>query len=293
VKAIRLLATTAVLMTAARVGATGGQSPAGVPACEVYKISGPTIIAFFPYEGCDKQPHCEDALDDFQFYLRRMHEQFNEPAIRIHECYRQPFEIEVRGKKRKFTDTSVAYYLIVPDKEPRVELGVVTDADLVRLMNEYFGADVVDKAVARPQNDLPVEWSSLLTEFRAHDAPAKAYVTSKAAEATDPRSRALAAALLSEWDLSVHSERLQQPLRIHAPKLERDERQRHTEVFDVNVEVGEDGRVLAARFSRPPAQAELGREVLRIVQASLFRPAFRAGRFVRAKVTLESIVHVK
>ncbi len=271
----------------------GTQDTARVPACEAFKISSPTVIAFFEYEGCRNRPYCEDALDDFQFYLRRIHERFDESAIRIHECYRQPFEIEVRGQKRKFTDTSVGYYLISPGKEPRVELGVVTDTDLVRLMTEYFGADVVNKAVVRPQSDLPVEWSSLLTEFRAHDAPAKAYVTSKAAEATDLRSRALATTLLSEWDLSVHSERLEQPLRIHAPKLEMDDRQRHVEVFDIDVEVGEDGRVLAARFARQPAQAEVGREVLRIVQASLFRPAFRAGRFVRAEITLESIVHVK
>ena len=132
-----------------------------------------------------------------------------------------------------------------------------------------------------------------MTEFRAHDAAAKAYVTSKAGEATDPCSRALATMLLSEWDLSVHSKRLEQPLRIHAPKLETGDGQRHVEVFDIDVEVGEDGRVLAAKFVRQPAQAELGREVLRIVQASLFRPAFRAGRFVCAEVTLEVIAHVK
>lgn len=280
-------------MMAARVGVRGDQSPVGVPACEVYEVSGPTVIAFFKYDGCLNRPNCEDALDDFQCYLRRIHERFDESAIRIHECYRPSFEVEVRGQKKQFTQNSVGYYLISPDKEPRVELGVVTDADLVQLMTEHFGADVVNKALARPGSDLPTEWSSILNEFAAHDSEGKAYVARKAADATDPRSRALATALLSEWDLSVHSKRLEQPLRIHAPKLETDDRQRHVEVFDIDVEVGEDGRVLAVRFVRQPTQAELGREVLRIMQASLFRPAFKGGRFVRAEVTVEAILDVK
>jgi hypothetical protein len=151
----------------------------------------------------------------------------------------------------------------------------------------------VNKALARPGNDLPTDWSSLLSEFAAHDSEVKAYVARRAAEATDPRSRALVTALLSEWDLSVHSERLKYPMRIHAPRWQADDRQVHVEVFDIDVEVGEDGRVLDARFVRQPAQAELGREVLRIVQASLFRPAFNKGRFVRAEITVEHILHVK
>ena len=84
------------------------------------------------------RPYCEDALDDFQFYLREIHERFDESAIRIHECYRPSFEVEVRGQKKQFTQNSVGYYLISPDKEPRVEVGVVTDADLVRLMNRVL-----------------------------------------------------------------------------------------------------------------------------------------------------------
>jgi hypothetical protein len=33
----------------------------------------------------------------------------------------------------------VGYYLVEPGKKPRIEYGVMTDADLLRVANEYFG----------------------------------------------------------------------------------------------------------------------------------------------------------
>lgn len=159
-------------------------------------------------------------------------------------------------------------------------------------MNDYFGSEIVNKALAQPVLGLPAEWSSLLREFVAHDSEARAYVESKAADSTDVRGRALANALLTQWDLSVHSDRLKYPLAIHTPKLKPDQKRR-LEIFSIGVEVGEDGRVLSARFTTPPDQLQLGREVLGIVRTWLFRPAFRDGRFVGATVDQSYTVHVK
>ncbi len=271
----------------------GEENPTKVPACELYKITGPTVIAFFEYEGCENDSNCQDVLDDFQFYMPGLRKRFEGSAVRLHECYRPPFEVEIRGRRRKVNQKGVGYYVISPDKAPLIKTGVATDSDLVELMTNYFGPDVVNEAVVQPGSDLPVEWSSLLSEFVAHDAAAKAYVASKAADATDPRSRALAKAMLSEWDLSVHVERLKHPTSIHAPKPQVDGRQGHAGVFDISVDVGEDGRVLSAKFFRPSDQTKMGGEILRVVQTWLFRPAFKDGRFVRAALTVEAILHVK
>jgi len=33
----------------------------------------------------------------------------------------------------------VGYYLVAPGKKPRIEYGAMTDADLLKVANEYFG----------------------------------------------------------------------------------------------------------------------------------------------------------
>jgi hypothetical protein len=35
----------------------------------------------------------------------------------------------------------VGYYFVAPGKKPRIEYGVMTDADLLQVANEYFGQD--------------------------------------------------------------------------------------------------------------------------------------------------------
>jgi hypothetical protein len=119
------------------------------PTCSVYKIVGPTVIAFFEYESALKNPDIQDALDDFRFFLEGLREQIDESVIRIHECQRQSFELEVAGRRLRSEQSGAGYYLISPGKDARVERGVITDNDLIAVMREYFGVDVVDKALTR------------------------------------------------------------------------------------------------------------------------------------------------
>ena len=71
----------------------------------------------------------------------------DQSVVRLHECYRRSFEVEIRGQRRRFSG-NVGYYLITLDKDPRVEQGVVTDDDLIRIMKEYFGEEVMNRALA-------------------------------------------------------------------------------------------------------------------------------------------------
>ena len=279
-----------------RTGGSGRnqQEPVKAPACETYKISGPTVIAFFQYEGCEKQPHCEDALDSFQYYLVGLLARLDKSAVRFHECYQGSFEVEVGGRRTTFTHEGVGYYLIVPGKPPHIERGVQLESDLVRLMTEYFGPDVVGKALAVEKDGLPVEWRSTLREFEAHDAEARRFVAGHAEGASDPRSRALAATLLSEWDLSQNADGLKRPMVVYAPKPLADSRPgRRVGVFTIYVDVGREGRVSGMRWCPPRDQKDLATEASQAVWAWLFRPAFKNGHFVIANVALEYILYAR
>jgi len=116
-------------------------------ACDVFKVVGPTVIAFFDYENALKNPDAQDALDDFRFFLEGLREQIDQSVIRIHECQRPSFEVEADGRRLKAEQSGAGYYMITPGKDARVERGVVTENDLIVVMREYFGAEVVNKAL--------------------------------------------------------------------------------------------------------------------------------------------------
>jgi hypothetical protein len=56
-------------------------------------------------------------------------------------CTRTLFDCVLETKLTTFRPgkVGVGYYLVAPGKDPRVEYGVMTDADLLQLAKEYFG----------------------------------------------------------------------------------------------------------------------------------------------------------
>jgi len=118
------------------------QSAQRSPAFEVHR---PTILAFFPPvtdAELAKDPDTAAALDDFQFYARKVRDNLEKRGIEFHEVYAQSFTVR-NGKavtSFKPTKVDVGYYLVAPKREPRVEYGVMTDADLLQVVDEYFGA---------------------------------------------------------------------------------------------------------------------------------------------------------
>ena len=140
---------------------------------------------------------------------------------------------------------------------------------------------------------LSPKWSALLEAFTRHDERGKVLVQDAAGHMRDSPERELARTLLDEWGPPVQRERLEQPEIVLLPSVAPSTRTVTMEIFDLNVRVGSDGRVVAAAFVKPPQQPWLSREVLAKVRAALFRPAFRDGRFVESEVVMTYTVHVR
>jgi len=64
-------------------------------------------------------------LSDFQFYAGQAKEPLSRLDIDFKEFYVRSFRLRVRGRDILFRPRSdaVGYYLIAPDKKPRIEYG--------------------------------------------------------------------------------------------------------------------------------------------------------------------------
>jgi hypothetical protein len=118
--------------------------------CDIFGVAGPTVIAFLDPTDSGKDPQFTETLLDFQRSIRRVRVRF-ESKIRARECYQSSFEVRVGGARRRFVAKAqgVGYYFVSPRQEPRIEYGVITDDDLIDVMKEYFGVNVVDRATKR------------------------------------------------------------------------------------------------------------------------------------------------
>ena len=108
------------------------------------RITGPTVIAFFPavtQDAVDKDSDLNDALDDFQWYVREAREPFAKAGVRLHEVYAQRIVVRI-GRTTKTLipgEPKVGYYFIAPGREPLVSYGVDRDEGLFDTAREYFG----------------------------------------------------------------------------------------------------------------------------------------------------------
>jgi hypothetical protein len=107
-------------------------------------VRGPTIVAFFKpvtQEQLEKDPDTNEALSDFQFYAKQARNALIKAGIEFHELQAHSFQLRVGQKVTTFqpAKADVGYYLIAPDKKPRIEYGVLTDADLLEVAKQYFG----------------------------------------------------------------------------------------------------------------------------------------------------------
>lgn len=124
------------------------QERTAVASCDLFEISGPTVIAYFDYANLQSDPNFSDTFGDFQFSVQGMRERLDQAVVRVHECHRS-FELQVRGKRQRFDiePKGAGYYLISPDKAAHVERGVITDDDLIEVMKQYFGSQVMNRAL--------------------------------------------------------------------------------------------------------------------------------------------------
>ena len=105
-----------------------------------------TVIAFFP-------PVSEQELSDaghneslahFQYSANEVRKPLHDAGITFIENYAESFRIRIGKAVTTFRPEKikVGYYLIAPGKEPRVEYGVMTEDNLLKIAREYFGSTV-------------------------------------------------------------------------------------------------------------------------------------------------------
>lgn len=108
-----------------------------------FQIAGPTVIAFFPSSGKNvgKDADTNDALSDFQLYTASAQQLLRGENIAFQVVYARSFEVVLDGSLVKFRPPKSApgYYFAMPGKRPRVEYGVMSDKDIERVAQEYFG----------------------------------------------------------------------------------------------------------------------------------------------------------
>jgi hypothetical protein len=123
---------------------TGPVAPAAAGKQPIVIVRGPTVVAFFEpvtQAKLEKDPHTNESLADFQLYARSVRAPLGKAGIEFHELYAHSFRLRVGNELTTFrpVKADVGYYLVAPGKKPHVEYGVMTDADLLQVANEYFG----------------------------------------------------------------------------------------------------------------------------------------------------------
>ena len=129
------------------VGSFLAPSLVAAPKNTVVVISRPTVVAFFPpvtTAELNADRDTNEALADFQLYATKVRKPLHDAGIDFKEIYAKSFQIQRGTRITTFRPgkADVGYYFVAPGKEPRIEYGVLTDADLRQIASEYFGISV-------------------------------------------------------------------------------------------------------------------------------------------------------
>ncbi len=114
------------------------QKPLSINVCH------PTVIAFFkPASNAQEENEAgyNESLSDFRFYSDAFQQRLKDKGIDAKVVYAAEFRTECGKHVSTFIakETMVGYYFIAPGKSQRVEYGVMTDLDLLKVADEYFG----------------------------------------------------------------------------------------------------------------------------------------------------------
>jgi len=107
------------------------------------EVRGPTVVAFLgpvKQDELEKNPDTNEALVDFQLCANHVHNRLMEAGIEFHILYGHSFRLRVGQRLTTFRSAKgVGYYLVEPSKKPRIDYGVMTDLDLLKVAKKYFG----------------------------------------------------------------------------------------------------------------------------------------------------------
>jgi hypothetical protein len=111
------------------------------------EVQGPSIVAFFApvtQAELDKDPDGTEELADFSYYTAQFQARLGKTPIAFTTLYTESFRVKVGQESTVFRPdkVKVGYYLIAPNKRPRIEYGVRTDDDLAQIARQYFGIPI-------------------------------------------------------------------------------------------------------------------------------------------------------
>jgi hypothetical protein len=128
----------AILMMA---GIASGRSSRKSSAME---IDGPTVIAFYPEVSKTdrKNSDADESLSEFQLYAASARQRLESEGVNMQEVFTRSFEVVLDGRATTFRPSKATpgYYFATPGRKPRIEYGVMSDTDILRVAKEYFGA---------------------------------------------------------------------------------------------------------------------------------------------------------
>ena len=87
-----------------------------------------------------KDPDTNESLADFQLYATSVREKLRSAGVEFEEIYASSFTVRCGAKTATFSPkkTTVGHYFIPPGKSPRVQYGIMTNVDILRVAAEYF-----------------------------------------------------------------------------------------------------------------------------------------------------------
>jgi hypothetical protein len=109
-----------------------------------FEIDRPTVIAFFPSneKANSKTDDKSESLSDFQLYTASVRQPLEQAGADLEVVYSRSFQTVLDGKMTTFRPARAepGYYFATPGKRPRIEYGVMSDKDILRVAHEYFGS---------------------------------------------------------------------------------------------------------------------------------------------------------
>ncbi len=116
--------------------------PAKAPAVRTFLVQQPTVIAFFSLKPGDlTDPDTKESYKEFQQYVAAARRELGRHGVRVEEAVAASFEVVIGKAKLRYTPVrrQCGYYFIAPGRQPQVALGVISDDDIVRAAQRYFG----------------------------------------------------------------------------------------------------------------------------------------------------------
>lgn len=119
--------------------------PAKAPvaaAAPTFIVKQPTIVAFFSLKPGDlNDPDIRESYRDFQRYVASAKQQLERHGVKVEQAVATSFTVQLGTAKMRFTPVrrQCGYYFLAPGRQPQVAYGVISDDDIVRGAQRYFG----------------------------------------------------------------------------------------------------------------------------------------------------------